>query len=225
MADRDKIKQVLLNLLTNAIKYNLEHGTIICTAEARPAGKAARAIACWSACAIPGMASARKIRQRIFEKFFRVASTADEVQGTGLGLAIAKRIVEAHGCEMGLESELGVGTTFYFTLPQAEQSPAGAPPTRQRHIHRRRLGLNRLRRGGPACPPVLLDVCLPTVQQHLQHAGPRRVIKGLHGLIQRVTPINQRQHVDPPLFQQTQRRRQRSAAAPDDANLVDHHAR
>jgi two-component system sensor histidine kinase NblS len=60
-------------------------------------------------------------QERIFEKFFRVASTADTTPGTGLGLAIAKRIIEAHGCDMGLESELGAGTTFYFTLPLAEQ--------------------------------------------------------------------------------------------------------
>jgi signal transduction histidine kinase len=55
----------------------------------------------------------------MFEKFYRVADTAGYTQGTGLGLVIAKRIVEAHGGEMGMESELGVGTAFHFTVPAA----------------------------------------------------------------------------------------------------------
>lgn len=120
-ADRDKIKQVLLNLLTNAIKYNVEHGTITCTVERRTADAG-----CPPKCLLisvhdTGHGISEEDQERIFEKFFRVASTADITPGTGLGLAIAKRIVEAHGCEMGLESQLGAGTTFYFSLPLAEQ--------------------------------------------------------------------------------------------------------
>jgi signal transduction histidine kinase len=115
-ADRDKIKQVLLNLLTNAIKYNLEHGAIHCAVEAHPAGDDGLLITVRDT----GYGISKEDQDRIFEKFFRVASTAEETPGTGLGLAIAKRIVEAHGCDMGLKSELGVGTVFYFTLPRVE---------------------------------------------------------------------------------------------------------
>ena len=55
----------------------------------------------------------------MFSKFFRSSETADKVQGTGLGMVIAKRIVEAHGGEMWMDSELGIGTSFFFTLPIA----------------------------------------------------------------------------------------------------------
>ncbi len=61
----------------------------------------------------------KESQEHMFEKFYRAADTAGYTQGTGLGLVIAKRIVEAHGGEMGLTSELGVGTTFYFSLPIA----------------------------------------------------------------------------------------------------------
>ncbi len=119
LADRDKVKQVLLNLLTNAIKYNVEHGAIVCSVKAGTnSGRLPRSLLISVRDTGPGITP--EDQERIFEKFFRVASTADSIPGTGLGLAIAKRIVEAHGGEMGLESVMGSGTTFYFTLPQAD---------------------------------------------------------------------------------------------------------
>jgi len=123
-ADRDKIKQVVLNLLTNAIKYNREHGAIYCTVEVQrdpvlnsPPNHLLISVQ------DTGHGISEEDQKRVFEKFFRVADTSGQVSGTGLGLSIAKRIVEAHGCDMWLTSELGVGTTFYFTLPQAENIP------------------------------------------------------------------------------------------------------
>ena len=129
-ADRDKIKQVVLNLLTNAIKYNREHGAIYAMADVQrdvpPDGP--------SNCLLisvqdTGHGIGEEDQRRVFEKFYRVAETSGQVTGTGLGLSIAKRIVEAHGCDMWLTSELGVGTTFYFTLPPAENAfPHGQRP-------------------------------------------------------------------------------------------------
>ncbi len=120
-ADRSKIKQVVLNLLTNAIKYNVENGAIDCVVELSEEG------ACPSQCVLvsvqdSGVGISEDDQQHIFEKFFRVADTASETTGTGLGLSIAKTIIEAHGCEIRLESERGAGTTFFFTLPLAEGS-------------------------------------------------------------------------------------------------------
>jgi signal transduction histidine kinase len=117
-ADRNKIKQVILNLLTNATKYNVEHGTIVCSVQPHSDLQV-------SGCALvsvrdTGHGISEEDQKHVFDKFFRVAATAHEVTGTGLGLSIARRIVEAHGGEMWLESELGVGTTFYFTLPNTD---------------------------------------------------------------------------------------------------------
>jgi signal transduction histidine kinase len=118
MADRGKIKQVLLNLMTNAIKYNREDGEIHCTLtplEGDPNFLR-------TAVKDTGLGISEENQKRIFEKFFRVSDSAGYTQGTGLGLAIAKRIVEAHEGTMWLESKLGVGSTFYFTLPRAERT-------------------------------------------------------------------------------------------------------
>lgn len=111
-ADRGKIKQVLLNLLTNGIKYNKEQGEIFITVT--PEDDMARIEV-----RDTGRGISQENQKHMFEKFYRVADTAGYTQGTGLGLVIAKRIVEAHGGEMGMESKLSVGTAFHFTIPVA----------------------------------------------------------------------------------------------------------
>lgn len=113
-ADRDKIKQVLLNLLTNAIKYNKpQGGEVFCKLSfVDPTQRY-----CLIEVQDTGLGISKDNQEKMFQKFFRVSETAEQAQGTGLGLVIAKRIVEAHGGEMWMDSEIGVGTTFAFTLP------------------------------------------------------------------------------------------------------------
>ncbi len=115
-ADEGKLKQVLLNLLTNAIKYNREKGEVFVHAELTPEQTAVRV-----SVRDTGRGISRQDQEHMFERFYRVPDTEGYAQGTGLGLAIAKRIVEAHDGEIWLESELDVGTTFFFTVPVVEQ--------------------------------------------------------------------------------------------------------
>ncbi len=112
--DRGKIKQVLLNLLTNGIKYNHPGGQLdIKTMPPKTASDPYVVIAI----ADNGYGISREAQKSMFQKFYRVADTANQAQGTGLGLAITKHIVEAHNGEIWLESEKGVGSTFYISLP------------------------------------------------------------------------------------------------------------
>lgn len=117
--DRSKVKQVLLNLLTNAIKYNNENGDIRIRLNRRPSDRGRDIIEIGIEDTGPGISEEHQ--KRMFEKFFRVPGSEAKAQGTGLGLVIAKRIVEAHGGEMWLESTPGVGTTFYFTILTPEE--------------------------------------------------------------------------------------------------------
>jgi signal transduction histidine kinase len=108
--DRDKVKQVVLNLISNAINYNKPAGTITVSGQS------------WSGELIIAVNdTGQGIRQaeidHLFDKFYRSQSTEKSVQGTGLGLAICKKIVEAHGGRIEVQSELGVGTTFSVHLP------------------------------------------------------------------------------------------------------------
>lgn len=115
--DRGKIKQVLLNLLTNAIKYNPEGGNVkISTSREFKKDKAMIQIAVTDT----GYGIPKEDQKNMFQKFFRVQSTADKASGTGLGLVITKHIVEAHGGNIWLESEVGEGTTFFFTVPMLD---------------------------------------------------------------------------------------------------------
>ncbi|HLF01158.1 MAG TPA: GAF domain-containing sensor histidine kinase, partial [Anaerolineales bacterium] len=111
--DRGKIKQVLLNLLTNAIKYNREGGSIYASGEVTDEGRMKVSVR------DTGKGIPPESLPRIFEKFYRVPDSEGWSQGTGLGLAIAKRIIEGHGGKMSVESTVNVGTTFCFTLPLA----------------------------------------------------------------------------------------------------------
>lgn len=112
--DRGKIKQVLLNLLTNAIKYNVENGQVFIKSDIiQQEGEDRVRIAIEDT----GHGISKEDQKHMFQKFFRVKATASNVSGTGLGLVITKHIVEAHGGLIWLESEEGKGTTFLFTIP------------------------------------------------------------------------------------------------------------
>jgi signal transduction histidine kinase len=115
-ADRGKVKQVLLNLLTNAIKYNRENGEIhIMLRQVTKDENPFVEISVQDT----GYGMSKEHQKHMFEKFYRVADTAGFTQGTGLGLAIAKGIIEAHGGNIWLQSEQGVGSTFFITIPLA----------------------------------------------------------------------------------------------------------
>jgi PAS domain S-box-containing protein len=115
-ADAMRFKQVLMNLAGNAIKFTPEGGRIELAArlmdnqvgiEVRDNG--------------PGIPP--ELRQRIFEAFYRLPQTDNAIEGTGLGLAITARLVELHGGKLQIESQLGEGTCFYFSLPLVAIAP------------------------------------------------------------------------------------------------------
>lgn len=124
--DRGKIKQVLLNLLTNAIKYNREQGKI--QVDVKPADETEGIPLTRVTVSDTGRGISPEDLKHMFEKFFRVAETASQTTGTGLGLVIARHIVESHGGRIGVTSELGVGTTFFFTVPTATDELKTAAP-------------------------------------------------------------------------------------------------
>jgi two-component system phosphate regulon sensor histidine kinase PhoR len=112
-ADSERLQQVLFNLIENAIKYGRPAGHVAVGGEARSDGK----VQMWVRDDGPGIPA--ESRDRVFERFYRVdRARSRESGGTGLGLSIVKHIIQAHGGEVWLKSELGYGTTFFFTLPQ-----------------------------------------------------------------------------------------------------------
>ncbi len=119
--DRDRLIQVVINLISNAVKFT-DAGTITC--RARRAGQELVV-----SVADTGMGIAPVDQPKVFERFKQVGDTlTDKPKGTGLGLPICKEIVEHHGGRIWVESEPGKGSTFSFTLPipAGEGEPAGA---------------------------------------------------------------------------------------------------
>jgi signal transduction histidine kinase len=113
LADTRYARQVLTNLLANASKYSPEQSVIRIVAV--PAANMVRINVVDQG---PGISPEQQAG--LFERFYRVRSNTD-APGVGLGLAIAKGIVEAHGGSIGIDSELGSGTSVWFTLPKASR--------------------------------------------------------------------------------------------------------
>ncbi|MDO4728225.1 MAG: ATP-binding protein [Bacteroidota bacterium] len=110
-ADKDKIQQVLINLITNSIKYGVQNGTTEVSIEPITDNKVLIRII------DNGIGIEQKNISRIFERFYRVdKSGARKEGGSGLGLAIVKHIIEAHNERIYVESNLGKGSEFSFTL-------------------------------------------------------------------------------------------------------------
>jgi GAF domain-containing protein len=108
--DERKIKQVLLNLLSNAIKFTSEGGRV--GVRAAPVGGNVEV-----AVSDTGVGIAPEHLEAVFEEFRQVGTAEKKAEGTGLGLALARRFVELHGGRIWVQSQVGAGSTFTFTIP------------------------------------------------------------------------------------------------------------
>src|SRR5262249_29666829 len=128
-ADRRRLAEVLQNLVDNAIQYTLQGGSIVVTAVAVDDDVVFTV-------SDTGIGIPKVDQPRIFERFYRVdVARSREAGGTGLGLAIAKHLVEVHGGRIWVDSEIGLGSHFHFSVPvfDAERAvvrPAGASAVR-----------------------------------------------------------------------------------------------
>ena len=121
-ADPRYLERVFINLFSNALKFTPARGTIALTV-ARDGDRLTVSVR------DTGLGIAPQDLPKIFEEFFRADNPVNrERKGTGLGLSLVKRIVEAHGGRIRVESALGKGTTFTFTLPRTRPAGAGMVP-------------------------------------------------------------------------------------------------
>ena len=124
--DADRFQQVLFNLVDNAIKYGRTGGSIRLGGRLLPGDR----MEGWVADDGPGIP--QEAQPRIFERFYRVDRARSRDQGgTGLGLSIVKHIVQSHGGEIRVQSELGKGTIFTYTLPVSGLEKSAITPSDQ----------------------------------------------------------------------------------------------
>ena len=109
-ADERKIRQVVLNLLSNAIKFTPEGGRI--EVRAVPVEENVEV-----SVSDTGVGIAPEDQEAIFEEFRQVGTADKKVEGTGLGLALSRKFIELHGGRIWVQSQVGVGSTFTFTIP------------------------------------------------------------------------------------------------------------
>jgi signal transduction histidine kinase len=119
LMDKDRLSQVLINLLTNATRYSPEGTTI--TIRVRPYSESEVHVSVTD----QGIGIPAQDRDRVFEKFSMLPKPSWTKKGTGLGLFITKGIIEAHGGKLWIDSEVGKGTTFNFTLQVARDESSG----------------------------------------------------------------------------------------------------
>lgn len=111
LGDREKIKQVCLNLISNAVKYNRPGGNVTLSAGLDEN-------TWWVKVQDSGNGIPAQELPNLFQKFYRAGGQETRVKGTGLGLSICKAIVEGHRGKIGIESQVGLGTTFTVIIPR-----------------------------------------------------------------------------------------------------------
>jgi signal transduction histidine kinase len=126
LADAARVSHVFSNLLGNALKYSLSGSTV--SLRAVPDRDAVKFVVADSGAGIPAADL-----PHVFERFFRAANQQAGQQGAGLGLAIAREIVEASGGKIGVESAVGGGSRFWFTLPRTAEEPTHETHSREHH--------------------------------------------------------------------------------------------
>ena len=119
LADRDRLSQILINLVDNAVKYTPKGGQVIVDGRVDDRGMVEVAVR------DTGVGIPKADLPRLTERFYRVdKARSRDLGGTGLGLAIVKHLVLAHGGELDIQSELWKGTVVRFTLPTGARSRA-----------------------------------------------------------------------------------------------------
>jgi CheY-like chemotaxis protein/two-component sensor histidine kinase len=124
LADRQRLKQVLLNLLTNAVKYTAVGGRVTVSVEQSDSTKTRLIVT------DTGAGIAKEKLARLFTPFDRLDVEQSGVEGTGLGLALCQRLMHAMGGEIGVNSVSGQGTAFWIDLPAVESPLNALPKTR-----------------------------------------------------------------------------------------------
>ena len=122
-ADRQRLQQVLLNLVANGIKYNRERGRLTIACDAAGEGRLRISVRDTG----PGISPT--LRARLFQPFDRLGAEQSGVEGTGLGLTLSKRLVEAMGGTLDVESVEGEGSTFWVDLLQTEDQAERQEPS------------------------------------------------------------------------------------------------
>ncbi len=115
-ADKTRIKQVMINLLSNAIKYNRPDGVVTVSCEATPVQGMRVSVS------DTGLGLTPEMMQQLFQPFNRLGQESGDTDGTGIGLVVTKQLVELMGGVIGVHSEVGVGSTFWFELPLSAES-------------------------------------------------------------------------------------------------------
>ena len=117
-SDRQSFRQIMLNLLNNAIKYNREGGTIWVKTKIM-APNAEGIVLLRISVEDTGYGITKEDIPKLFKPFVRVGTGKVATEGTGLGLALVKKLIDVMGCKVGVDSIVGVGTTFWIELPQS----------------------------------------------------------------------------------------------------------
>jgi len=173
MADRQRLKQVLLNLLSNAVKYNHQGGRVTASLSIVDNERVRIAIT------DTGLGIEAQDIEKLFMPFERLGANQSTIEGTGLGLALSKRLVEAMGGEIGVESTVGKGSTLWMTLPLAE-----APLERHERMDSEKPHLDEIATNGPKRTVLCIEDNLANlllIERLLKRQGDITLLSAMQG--------------------------------------------